>query len=521
MPIIIWLFHLVNNFIWLRLDTFPLLWDAGSYYLDSLILSDLLRHLSFFSFSQAIHVGGQYPPFVPFLAALSYMIFGKSPDVAVFMVNGIFLGVLIFSVYAITKKLSNKKTGLLAAFLITMYPIVFGHSRVLMYDLPVAAVVCLSVYLFLKSDNLKKSGYALLWGVVLGIGLLTKFSFLLFAASALFYPGYKNFSGIKHKSRQIRNFLAALFIAAALASIWYVPNFSRFLYAIFVYPETARAVSLQTLGLASFFYYFFALINYQISFALFLAFILGLIYFLKARQKESLFLIFWIVFSYLGCTLTNYKSPRYTIPLLPAVAIICAIGLMSIRKKITRIAVVAIVVAIAMVEFFAYSYGIGLFVPLLKIDLPNALAAKLRVKSVILFDRKGGENPLEQHTVFKQENWKTKEIIEAILNSGSDLKNRPADVFIIPDDPRIHAPLTALAYAKKIPITFTVASVEEMAKSKRDYVIIKDAKWMSPPYFDQFIKRSQIYFEANIDQFSLVNKIILPDNSWLLIYKRK
>ncbi|MDD4899620.1 MAG: glycosyltransferase family 39 protein [Candidatus Omnitrophica bacterium] len=514
MPIIIWLFHLINNFIWLKLDTLPLLWDAGSYYLDSLVLSDLLRNFSYFNFTQAIHVGGQYPPFVPLLAALAYPIFGKSQDVAVFLVNGIFLGVLIFSVYSITRNIADKKSACFAAFLVTMYPIVFGHSRVLMYDLPVAAVVCLSVSLFAKSGNLENRGYALLWGVVCGIGLLTKFSFLLFAASAHAYLFYKNFPKKK-------NFSIAVLIAVLIASVWYIPNFSRFLYAIFVYPQTARAVTPQTFSLASLFYYFFALINYQVSFSLFAAFVIGLFFFLRQEREKRLFLIFWILFAYLGCTLTNYKSPRYTIPLLPAVAMISAIGIMSIHKRMIRVAVVAIVAAVAGIQFFSYSYGIKILPPFVAVDLPASLATKLRVKSIILFDRKGGENPLEQHTVFKREDWKAQEVLDSIINSSGDLKKKAINVFIIPDDPRIHAPLIALAYSRQVAATFTVASAEEMARAERDYVIIKDSKWMSPPYFSDFIKRSQDFFKANIDNFALIKKIILPDDSLLLIYKRR
>lgn len=529
----LWSFHLINNYIWLKLDNFPLLWDAGAYYLESLILFDLFKHFSITSLLSAIKVGNQYPPFVPFFVSLSYMIFNRTEDTAVFIGNGIFLGILIFSIYGITKNIYNKKSGVLAAFLVTMYPIIFGHSRVFMYDLPVTAVICLSIYIFQKTDNFKKIGYSLLFGITFGLGLLTKFSFLLFATSAFFYYGYRNCSKVagyilkgrfllsmRRYLKQIINLIIATLIAAVLASIWYLPNFSRFLQAVFVYPETCREVCPLTFSLASISYYFFSLINYQISFFLFLVFVVGLFYFIRLKLENKLFLIFWILFSNIGCTLTNYKSPRYTLPYLPAIAITSSIGLVSIRHKKNRVMAVAIVVIISAVQFFAYSYGIKFLPSFLKVDFPTRFTALSGVNSIILFNQKGGENPLEQHAIFRKGDWKTEEILNVLINFSCDIKNKPINVFIIPDDPRIHCPLVSLAYLKKLPFAFHVGSIEHISVSRRDVVITKDGNWMVPPYFMEKINQSVKWFEENIGKFTLIKKINLPDNSNLLIYKQ-
>lgn len=531
--ILLWLFHLINNYIWLNMDNYPLLWDAGAYYLDSLILFDYIKHLSIPSLLNVIKVGGQYPPFVPFLVSLSYIIFNRTEDVAVFIGNGIFLGILICSIYGITKNIYNKKSGVLAAFLVTMYPIIFGHSRIFMYDLPVTAVVCLSIYIFQKTDNFKKIGYSLLFGITFGLGLLTKFSFLLFSTSAIFYYGYRNcskvagyilkgrfFLSMRSYLKQIKNLFIATLIAAILASIWYVPNFARFLQAIFIYPETCRKVSPLTFSFASISYYFFRSINYQISFFLFLIFVIGLFYFIRLRLKNKLFLIFWVLFSYIGCTLENYKSPRYTMPYLPAIAIISSIGLMSIRHKKSRVIVTTIVVIISVVQFLAYSYGAKLLPSFLKVDFPTKFVALSNVNSIILFNQKGGDNPLEQNTIFKKGDWKTEEILDVIVNSSGDIKNKSINVFIIPDDPRIHSPLASLAYLKKLPFAFHVGSCEHISVSRRDVVITKDGNWMVPPYFMEKINQSVNWFAENIDKFTLIKKIKLPDNSNLLIYKQ-
>jgi 4-amino-4-deoxy-L-arabinose transferase-like glycosyltransferase len=521
---LIWSFQILNNYIWLKLDNFPLLWDAGMYYYQSLLLSDFSRNLSFQSLCSAIKVGEQYPPLIPFIASLFYGFLPRTEDTAVFVTGLVFTGILIFCVYGITRILYSRSAGVLAAFLATMYPIVFGHSRVLMYDLPLAAVVCLSVFVFLKTNNFRRTGYSILFGVVAGMGLLTKFPFVLFTGSALVYQFFHNSycalrQGMRGHGIQMRNTAIAVLIAIALAAVWYAPNWSRFFYAVFVYPGSCRSVCAPTFSVASFSYYFFSLINRQTSFFLFLIFVLGSVRFIRVKSEHKYLLIFWILFSYIGATLANYKSPRYTIAFLPAIAIISAIGLMSIRDKIIRTVVLSFVALISVVQFFAYSYGVSFLPKLVKIDLPARLQRVTGVSSIVVFDQQGGENPLEQNVIFRPGDWKTEEVLETITLGSNN--QRPKNVFVIPDDPRIHSPLVSLALMKGMPLGVHVGSIEDIAAVDHDFVITKDGERMTPPYFMDKINRSVKWFEEHKGSFTLVKTIGLPDKSNLLIYKHK
>ena len=127
---------------------------------------------------------------------------------------------------------------------------------------------------------------------------------------------------------------------------------------------------------------------------------------------------------------------------------------------------------------------------------------------------------MEQHRAPLKQDWRAKETLNTISKFFVEKNAQSLNVFIIPDDPRIHSPLISLAYLKRKSIYFAVGSWENIANSKADLVITKDGNWMVPPHFLEKINQSVKWFEENIDKFSLVKKINLPDNSSLLIYKK-
>lgn len=518
--ILLWLFHVVNNYVWLKLDTYPLIWDGSAHFLESIQIYDILQKLSINSYWKIITVNrGEYPYFISLVTEIFYNFVGRSEDAGIFINGGLFLAILIFTVFGITKKIDSKKSGLFAAFLVTTYPIIFGHSRVFMYDLPLIAMVCLSVYTFLLTDNLKKRSCSLLFGVTMGLGMLTKIVFPFFIFSALFYYIYKGFLNVafdikkktKAHSRQAMNFMLALSIGIILASTWYIPNFSHLVKSLIALPAYGE-VHPPVFSADSLFYYLFALINYQISFFGFLVFIIGLLLFIKKKIKNRLLLICWLLIPYFTFSFIYYKSIRYILPYLPPIAIISSIGILNIQHRKLRSLAVTIIILVSLLQYYSYSFGIKY--------MPPTLTTTVAGKVIFLFNQKGSENAMEQHRAPLKQDWKTTEILNTISKFLVEANAQSLNVFIIPDDPRIHSPLISLAYIKRKPIYFAVGSRENIANSKADLVITKDGNWMVPPYFMEKINQSVKWFEENIGKFTLIKKINLPDNSNLLIYKQ-
>ena len=232
---IIILFHIINTFIWLKIDRSYLKLDAWGHYRYSLEVYDFLKGFVHFQFPlSAIEPIRRHGVLVGLVTAPFYFIFGSAQDTAVMINCSIFLPILVFSVYGIGKKLLNRQAGLLAVFILTSYPIIFNNLRIYMLDLPLTSMVALGLYFLIASDNFSDRKNSLLFGLSLGLGLLTKFNYIAFIIGPLFFVLYRTF---KQKSvlskRKIKNIVYLAAIAFFLCLAFYLVKYNEILQRIY------------------------------------------------------------------------------------------------------------------------------------------------------------------------------------------------------------------------------------------------------------------------------------------------
>lgn len=87
-----------------------------------------------------------YPPAYHSLVAVAFFIIGPGVTVARF-VNLVLLLVLILLTFDLGQRYASRREGLLAAFLISTYPICVGYSRVIYLDFPLLVVIALNLWL--------------------------------------------------------------------------------------------------------------------------------------------------------------------------------------------------------------------------------------------------------------------------------------------------------------------------------------------------------------------------------------
>lgn len=520
---ILWLFHLINNYIWLKIDTSPLRWDPGNHYLSSLRYFDVLSHPSIHLLSEIVNVCGTYPPLVGIIPTPLYVLFGRDPDTAIFIMNSIFLFILIFSVYGIGKKLCNNNAGILASFIVIMYPMLFGQTRLFMPDLPLTAMTSLSLYTLLLTDGFKNRKYSLFFGMTLGLGMLTKFTFVFYVIGPIafvMYPTFKfNINTILKKEEfvqyfirskiQFFNVISSLFLGGLVLSVWYLPNFHHVLKSQLANATAGGAIRghPDIFTLKSFLYYLFGLINDQ-SFFFFVLFIIALLYLTKLKSKNITFLAIWIGVTYLVFSLILNKDIRYIMPLLPAVALISAIGIERINNRKVKTVLIALIIIFGCVQFFAVSYGTD--------HLPQREYIITSLGTINLFNQNLGFAP---HPI--AEDWKTQEILE-IINETRTYDT--AIIGVIPDNPSIHTPIRYYSYLYNLPFSITAnGGYDPYVALKSDYVLtLKDEKGnMGPWFLMNNINNATKLFKQNINNFTLIKTIQLPDKSELLIYKLK
>ncbi len=574
--ILLWFIHLANIFIWTQLDVNYLTYDSHRHHLFSLRAFEEYRNFSPDIFIRCISCAERYPPLAGMVTAPFYFIFGLGQDSAVMINTAIFLALLLFSVYKIGEKFLGAKTGLLSAFIVSAYPIVFNQMKIYMLDLPLTAMVCLSIYFLLKSDNFQNTKYSVLSGIAIGLGMLVKANCALFIIGPFIYfwikayPLYKSAKTgtAKHWFKKPAcNIALSLACAVVICAPYYLnmhyqaKDFFSFIFknnmsfsGIAGYKGILKTWTTPVSGsflinkIRAVLWYVWGFINWQLSFFFFAMFIIGLYFFLKNKiQNKGLFLV-WIISSTLLVSYLIYgigfnmevSAVRFTMPMLPAAAVITAIGIMKIPfwKIRSLVVVVLIIFGSTQLIFVSYAINLGPFSGKLKAGIPvkfQEAVSKYRLfpDSIVLFDFtrwavSGSDTGSHPKDMSKRISG-TQEIFNAIDESRG---NKKISVTIIPDDTALWH-LRYMAAIKNKPIEFfcdwSRLRIDLLYQgmdvlnliSRSDYIIDKIGGFQGEEYVLSRVNEARSAFARKKDKFFLLKKIPWGDTQEIIIYKSR
>ena len=232
-------FHVVSNWAFVATQVTILGWDRPAHLVRTLVYNDILQEVNIRSLFEAMTWSWNRPPLSHLVAVPLYRLFGVSTDVAV-MRNAIFVAILLFSVYGIGHRFYGARVGLLAAFIVSTYPILFSISRMPYVEYSLTALVALSIYLLVACQGFHRRWYSLLLGLTVGLGILTKWTFIAFAAGPIVYVALRSgalkdiksavAARSKDSSTLRRMWGSPLFHVSAgliLTLLWYWPNHDR------------------------------------------------------------------------------------------------------------------------------------------------------------------------------------------------------------------------------------------------------------------------------------------------------
>lgn len=354
------LFHGVNNYIWWKLNTRPLIDDEAAHLITCLQYLKVISQHAFNMVSGIMHVDNLYPPFLGCTAAVFGLIFGKSTIVFP-MANILFLAGIFFCLYLIGRKMGDFRLGVLASCILSLYPMFFHLSRMFMLEIAVCFMVIASITALIYSEGFKKRAASTLFGVFLGLGLLTKQYTIVFIIGPLLFVFIYSFfkEGNRLTKKILLNILLSFLMGISIASLWYVPNFKQTFLRLNISAFAPSAVpeDIRVFSKRSAFYYLDMLINGQIL--LFFSLIFVAAFFIGFRRIKDKFLFLclsWILFPYIVFTLFKNKFYYYTMAYLPAVAIISAHGILNITHKILRRVMLSVILIVGFFQFFVISY---------------------------------------------------------------------------------------------------------------------------------------------------------------------
>ena len=365
----------ISNVIWFKIDNSIIGNDSDRYLLFSIDF--------FYRFSDVLHSNANifkktldiinviampgrgytyWPQGLSLTAFIFYFLLGKSLFAAKMTIL-LYLLVLLFSTYSIGKLLHSKFTGLIAVILLSFYPIIFQSARQYQLDLPLTSLVTLIMYLLLKVDRFNNAKYSLLLGFACGFSMLIKGQAILFIAFAFVYMLYR--SG-PFKPKQLRNLFAALLISALIASVWWGPRINAAILRLkthIIDPGINYSFNSpfswgRKYSVESVFFHLKELFYSSLRPFFGLLFIILFTPFIIQKIKHKGLYISWIIPPLLLFSLAfTVKHSRFLMPILPALALITALGLEHLQNKRAKSFILAISIIFAFLQFYVLSYA--------------------------------------------------------------------------------------------------------------------------------------------------------------------
>ncbi|MBU1862061.1 MAG: glycosyltransferase family 39 protein [Candidatus Omnitrophica bacterium] len=476
------LFHLMSNYIWLQNDTTYLIHDSHHHFLFSYTVYDVMKEGMSPLFNDNLRFFQQrrwHGVFVQYCTAPFYFLFGADQDSGVMINSTIFFVILILSTYGIGKTFSNEQGGVLSAFMVSMYPLIFNHLKVYMLDLPLTSMVALSVYLLMRTDNFSKRVMCLLFAISFAFGILTKVNCLLFVGGPLLYVLLQLFLSKQYRNNRVyKNLFICVLLVSLLSfsflffkwkdvlsriygSSWL--NLAYFPYRSLtegIFAQCARALQFIGWSIAE-------LSNYSVSVFFFIIFLYSLINRGKAKHMHDIILFIWILLplAVLAIVFRYPNDARYLMPILPPIAIISARGIVNIKQTLLRMVVLSLVVVFGCIQYFAISFGIPLksdnkqieslrhILSIFNGSLSGIVLMPYQIPIVYRNDQDNFSYPIDRK-------WPYKRIIETISKNKTK-SNELKYIFFVDIIPEIYDPLNYLFEKDRLPFGVRYNSIAE------------------------------------------------------------
>ena len=364
-------------------------------------------------------------------------------------------------------------------------------------------------------------------GIVMGLGMLMKSSFILYIIfPTLFLIVMRMYELKKIPAEWKSNSLIIILIGAGVAGTWYFKNFSKIVnFALYAgFSDVAKNWSMgDVFSLHTIFKYWVYLINYGISFYYFALFTIALfILFLKfavskkaidscfVDRKYQYFLLIWFIVPFLFFTFTVNKDYRYTLPFYPALAILIGMTIVKLATNRYRRYISILLMLFPLFNYMNISFSTKIY--------------SYKWEPFILL----GDYLVWAHAPIK-EVWPNLQLINLIhtdaIRGGKD---NALTTFLF-DHPYMNR-LTSTYYAanRNLNIRFetvdyakkeTIEEIIDTITNSTDYLVTKSDK-LGHDYSNTKNMQVKTLFDKGILPFGQIGALSLPDNTVLTIYKK-
>ena len=287
-----------------------------------------------------------YPPAYFWMCAktVSLLNIPLSYDHCVF-VNLLYLVFALIGMFLLGKYLTSSHWyGLVAASLLPGLPIYLYVSRKFIGEFSITTCVILAMYFLISNCHWRHKGRSLLFGLVCGIGMLFKWSFIVYIIAPLLISiGYGFFDRRQSSKKDLfYHLFLSLLAAFVVCGYWYVVHFNitQFRYEFSTNLADGEHITSS--------YMLFLRHNFLLSLRTLASggsMIFCLLFILAAliigskklwKRADYVMILSWFAFPYIFFTcFVGDITPRYLLPILPALVLIVALTFFSNDRKKT------------------------------------------------------------------------------------------------------------------------------------------------------------------------------------------
>lgn len=353
----IWILLLVLvNLVWLYIDNFPPAWDQAAH-LKSMVWFTKWANGSFNGgWWNLMNLFWGYPPLIYIVGGLYGLVFGLNIDGLTFLNTLFFVGAVV-GVYKLAEQLSkDEKIAILAVIIFSLFPVLGDISRNMLLDLPLLTWVIWGWYFGIKSNNLMNKKESWMAWLMLVLASLTKLNGFLYFIPVVVILMIKSFKNIDILVKLVVGGLA-YFLAVGW---WWIGNWSsiyQYLTGLAGQGETLTD-PMNLMEWQTWTHYWKLMVLHQIGpIVSFLAIFLG--FFLPKKNKNNWLMIFLFLSVYVMFTIIKNKDFRFTLPILPLVAIWIAWGINRLILKSKVVGKIFLVLILGWMAFNFIENGFG------------------------------------------------------------------------------------------------------------------------------------------------------------------
>jgi 4-amino-4-deoxy-L-arabinose transferase-like glycosyltransferase len=344
---------------WLTQDRSIPIYDAGDQLETALLYHNMLQAgnlLGPFTYDNI------YPILGHMVGAVAALIGGVSVASPIIGENVVFIPLLALGCYQTGRLLFGRLAGMMAVVFVLGSPLLISMFHVFLLDGPLTAMVALSVWLILASEDFSRPGVAGLAGLAVGLGVNVKVQFALFLGGlvviVLLHGGWRNWRG----------FAVFAVVALVVGLPWYIAHSSE-LGEMFELASSGGGTPAgnipPTLSSANYTWYFWSVLNSQLLAPLALLAAGGMLWMLvtlvRDRGRPAARLEFfaggfaaWVVITFPD----SHHDIRYGMPLLGYLAVV-ATGWITRLPRAARLAATGLLILGVAANTLGIDFGVG------------------------------------------------------------------------------------------------------------------------------------------------------------------